>query len=588
MKRNLFSTVLIIFFLALLGCGSPDDTVQVKVIATTDVHAAIFPHDFVNDTSMDGSLARVFAYIETQRENKDQHVLLLDNADLLQGQPTGYYFNFIAQRDVNVFADVMNFMGYDAASMGNHDVEMGPEVYNHLRKRFDFPWLAANIIDAKTGSPYFEPYTIIEKDGLRIAVLGLVTSSVPTWLPRKLWEGLEFRGMYESASEWMQYIRDYEQPHAVIGLFHSGEGPDVEYSTGAQTLENASLYVGKYVPGFDVIFTGHDHQVRNTTFQNAEGKEVLMIAGQSFGRSVAVADLIFAKDENGSFFLSTKTGSIEDMAVYEPDERFMSTFKEEYQQVKDFVAQPLGTLYNNLYSRDAYRGNSAFVDFIHDLQLQLTGADISFAAPLSFDAVLESGSVTVRDMFRLYPFENYLYMMTLSGREIKDMLEYSYGLWYNTMTGSDDHLMLLRHDDQGALQKGNNGRARFANAFFNFDSAMGIIYTVDVSKPVGQRINISALASGAGFNLNRIYRVAINSYRGSGGGGHVTHGAGIHHADLESRIIWVSENDLRSHISDYIREAGMLNPAAGNNWKVIPADWAEKAAVHDYKLLFGN
>ncbi len=588
MKIKASELVLILFFMALLGCEAPDDSVQVKIITTADVHAVIFPHDFINDTPMDGSLARVFTYVEKQRENKNQHVLLLDNADLLQGQPTGYYFNFIADREINLFADVMNHIGFDAASVGNHDVEMGPEVYNHLKKEFDFPWLAANIIDKKTGSPYFEPYVIFERDGVRIAVLGLVTPSVPTWLPRKLWEGLEFRGMYESATEWMQYILDHEQPHAVIGLFHSGEGPDMEYAGVAEPPENASLYVGRHVPGFDVIFTAHDHRVRNKTFTNVNDEEVLMIAGQSFGRSVAVADLVFRKNEMGSFYLASKTGSVEEMAGYEPHAGFLATFDKEYQQVKEFVAQPLGTLQKTLYSREAYRGNSAFVDFIHNIQLQLTGAEISLAAPLSFNAVLEQGEVTVRDMFRLYPFENYLYVMTLSGQEIRDLLEYSYGLWYNTMAGPDDHLMLFRQDEQGALQKDNNGRARFANAFYNFDSAAGINYVVDVSKPVGQRVTIASLASGARFDPGRNYKVAINSYRGSGGGGHVTHGAGIPHADLDSRIVWVSERDLRGHIADYIREAGLLSPEAGNNWKVIPADWAERAAERDHKLLFGE
>ncbi|TVQ14907.1 MAG: bifunctional metallophosphatase/5'-nucleotidase [Bacteroidetes bacterium] len=578
-----------IFLLALLllafGCARKQDTMHVRLIATADVHAAVFPHDFVNDAPMNGSLAHVKTYLDQQRAIRGQHVVFLDNADLLQGQPTGYYFNFVADRETHFFADVLNYMQADAASVGNHDIEMGPEVYERLKNEFNFPWLAANILDINTGMPFFEPYTIIEKEGVKIAVLGLVTSSVPNWLPRKLWENLEFTSMYEAAVEWMAYIRDNEQPHAIIGLFHSGAG-DADHYEGVAATDNASLFVGKNVPGFDVIFTAHDHRERNQYIENAQGEKVLIIAGQPFARSLGVVDLHFEKSADGTFVLSSKEGQIVEMSDYEPSPGMMSKFEKELQQVTAFVNQSLGELETHLHSREAFKGNAAFVDFIHQIQLDLTGAQVSLAAPLSFDAVLEAGELTMRDMFRLYPFENYLYVMELTGLEIKNALEYSYGLWFNTMEDADDHLMLLRRDEQGMVAKDQNNRARFANAFYNLDSALGINYTVDVTQPAGQRISVTSLSNGERFNLRARYKVAINSYRGSGGGGHLTHGAGIEHSDLSDRIRWVSEKDLRAHIADYIKTQGVLNPVAGNNWKVVPEEWTATAAERDFKLLF--
>lgn len=572
-------------FLLILGFSAVTaQEVKIQLITVADLHATVFPHDFVNDRSLEGSLAHVKTFVDKQRAIPGNQVILLDNGDLLQGQPTGYYFNFIDANDEHFFARVMNGVGFDAATVGNHDIEMGPEVYNKLKKQFDFPWLAANVLHIRTGLPFFEPYTVIEREGVRIAVLGLVTPSVPNWLPRKLWESLEFVSMYSAAKYWMQHIRQNENVDAIVGLFHSGAGPDIEYSGDDIYLENASLYVARYVPGFDVVFTAHDHRVRNEKIINARGDEVLMIAGRSFGRSVAIADLLFEKTSEGNFVLKQKNGNVVEMSQFDPCPLFIEQFQSEKQSVMNFVNQPLTTLRNDLHSRDSYWGNSAFTDFIHNIQLQLTGASVSFAAPLSFNATLSSGTIYMRDMFNLYPFENYLYKMEMTGREIIDFLEYSYGLWYNTMEGPEDHLLLFRNATLGRQSVYES--IRLANAFYNFDSASGIDYTVDVSKKPGNRLNIKGFSNGDPFHEDKKYTVAINSYRGSGGGGHITQGAGIDHSLLENRIIWVSEKDLRSHIAEYIGSQDYINPLPGNNWQVVPLNWVREAAHRDRKLLF--
>ncbi|MFN2394324.1 MAG: bifunctional UDP-sugar hydrolase/5'-nucleotidase [Bacteroidales bacterium] len=584
MKKSGNIRLLTFLFLSIAVSFAYGQDVKIKIVTLADVHARIFPYDFVNDRELNGSLAHVKTYVDEQRRSLGDHVILLDNGDHLQGQPAGYYFNYLAQDEVNLFARVMNHMEFDASTVGNHDIETGWEVYNPLKSQYDFPWLAANVLHIRTGMPYFEPYTILERSGVKIAIMGLVTPSVPNWLPRKLWESLEFTGMYAAASYWMEHIRENENPDVVLGLFHSGAGPDVEYAGDEVYLENAAMYVGKYVPGFDVIFTAHDHRVRNVTFNNSDGDDVLMIAGQSFARSAAVVDLLFEGSAEDGFKLTGKEGNIVEMTEYEPSPEFMKMFADEQQTVLDYVSQPLTVLQNDLHSRDSYWGNSAFTDFIHSIQLELTDADISFAAPLSFDATLEAGVVHLRDMFNLYPFENYLYKMQLTGNEIKNFLEYSYGLWMNTMQGPDDHLLLFRDESRGRSSVYES--IRLANAFYNFDSASGVNYVVDVTQKPGNRITIKSLSDGSPFDPDRIYTVAINSYRGSGGGGHITDGAGIEHHELENRIIWVSEKDLRSHIADYMQQYRSINPQAGNNWYIVPENWAEQAADRDRKLLF--
>ncbi len=560
--------------------------IQVRIITTADVHATIYPYDFVEQKPLNGSLAHVKTLVDKQRADSEKHVILLDNGDLLQGQPTGYYYNQIATGEKHLLARVMNYMNYDAATIGNHDIEAGPEVYENMIEKFDFPWLAANINHIKSGKPFFEPYTIIEKEGVKIAVIGLITKKVPDWLPRKLWESLEFADMYETAKHYMSHVKENEKPDAIIGLFHSGAGPFLEYQPGRELPEHASRYIASYVPGFDIIFSSHDHQQRNETITNKDGEEVILIAGLPYARSVAIADLDFSKSTDGSFNLKSKNGQLLSTEPFKPCQDFLSTFEKEKKEVLEYVNQPIGYFKKSLFSGDSFLGNSAFTDFIHRIQMEYTSADISFVAPLSFDKKIDAGIIKISDMYKLYPFENYLYEMELTGKEIQNYLEYSYGLWFNTMKSQDDNLLLFRTDDKGNPIPNKNGNFRLKNRFFNFDSAYGIEYTVDVSKPAGERINIKRLSTGEEFRSDKTYKVALNSYRGSGGGDHLTEGAGIKQSELERRIVYVSENEIRNLITDYIKQKEDLTPQKADNWKIIPENWIPEAADRDKKMLF--
>jgi 2',3'-cyclic-nucleotide 2'-phosphodiesterase/3'-nucleotidase len=133
-----------------------------------------------------------------------------------------------------------------------------------------------------------------------------------------------------------------------------------------------------------------------------------------------------------------------------------------------------------------------------------------------------------------------------------------------------------------------NHKAYFKNQSYNFDSAAGIDYTVDVSKPDGARINIKGFSDGRPFDKNKMYKVAVNSYRGNGGGGHFTEGAGIPKEELRKRLISSTDRDLRYYILKYIEEKKSISPVPLNNWKIIPEKWVKDAAATEYTLLFGN
>ncbi|WP_337873340.1 bifunctional UDP-sugar hydrolase/5'-nucleotidase, partial [Ignavibacterium sp.] len=442
---------LLVTFLLLIFNFSFAQSVKVKIIETSDVHGAIFPYDLVNNRPSNSSLAQVMSYLDEQRADTNQIVFLLDNGDILQGDPVVYYFNFEKTDTIHLYADVMNYMQYDAATIGNHDIETGHDVYDKFNKEINFPWLAANAINTQTNEPYFKPYTTIQRNGIKIAVFGLITPAIPQWLPEKIWEGMRFDDMIETAQKWVKKIRETEQPDLLIGLFHAG----VNYNYNDENEftyknENASKLIAEKVAGFDVIFVGHDHEGWNFKTRNPNGKEVLVLGTQAGARTLAVANIKLQFDKFCGFFAANEmSGEIIEVKNYKPDEDFMKRFSPAFEEVKNYVSRPIGNFTKSISSRDALFGPSEFVDLINTVQLELTDADISFTAPLSFNAQIKEGKLFVKDMFNLYRYENLLYTIEMSGQEIKDYLEYSYGNWFNQMKDENDHLLRFNVDEKG-------------------------------------------------------------------------------------------------------------------------------------------
>ena len=556
---------------------------NIAILETTDIHGVILPYDFIEKKELKASLASVFTYVQQVRRENDITVLL-DNGDNLQGQPEVYYYNFVDTASPHILSECMNFMGYDAGTLGNHDIEAGHMVYDRLVTACNFPLMAANAVSAASGEPYFKPYTIIKKNGVRIAVVGLITPSVPEWLPPALYSGIEFRDMVETARKWMPVILA-EKPDLVVGLFHSGWGR-YEHG-GGEPFKDASSEVAFNVRGFDIIFTGHDHRSACSKFVNASGDTVLILNAGSRAEKVAEADIKISKGRHRGGRQKLITGRLVSSAGFKPDPGMVGMLGEQSRNVSAYIDRVIGNAPSTISSRDAFFGPSAFVDMIHALQLDISGADISFAAPLSLDVRIDKGKVTVGDMFKLYRYENMLYTMMLNGREIVRYLEYSCGEWFSTMKDSRGIMLRLRTDREGRPVI-SGGRAMLENPPYNFDSAAGIIYTVDLRKKAGERIKIQGLADGRPFEPDKEYKVALNSYRGSGGGGHLTRGAGLSHTELEKRLISSTSLDLRYYFIKDIESTGYVEAIPLNNWHLVPERWASEAKRREYPLLFGK
>lgn len=566
-------------------CPHPAE-VRVRVISTSDVHGRFLPRTDrlepsapMQNGDTEGSLARVAHYAEQARATEGaDHVILLDAGDLLQGTPTAYYANFIEPATTGsgnpqplLAAQIMAAMGYDAAVVGNHDLETGPDVWHRWRQESVCPILGANVIDTSTQRPAFPPYALLERGGLHVAVIGLITDAVPCWLPQQLWEGLHFGNVVESAQHWLRHVHDTHHPDFTILLLHSGAEGGIDT---AEHHENVALELARRTRGADLLLFGHDHQPCIRQVENADGQPIPCANCGSCAMTVVDATLVRrGTDKHVEVRLQDVCG--------EPDADLWQQFAERLARAQQYAATPLATATESLSTRQCYGGPSPVIDLIHRVQLEATGASISLAAPVSYDETFPPGPFRLHDLFRLYPYENFVCRMRLTGNELRRLLEASYDRWIRTMQQPGDDL--LRTVD---VQGDDSGKRYPAHYVYNLESAAGLDYEVDVRKPAGQRIRIHALSDGSSFSDYAEYAVAMNTFRAAGGGELLTQGAGLPHQQLSQRIEWTSQQDIHHLMADFLRRTAHIPLPRLSTWRFVPAAWAQPALQRDLLRLF--
>jgi 2',3'-cyclic-nucleotide 2'-phosphodiesterase/3'-nucleotidase len=622
MKKNVAKLTALIVALAIaftLGsCAHKFDKfaespLTVTIIQTTDIHGAIFPYDFITGKPLDTSMAQVATVVKEQRARGE--VVLLDNGDSLQGQPTVYYYNFEKTDAPHIWAETLNYLGYDAVTVGNHDIEAGHPVYDKLVKELKMPFICANVVREDNGEPYFPPYAIVNRQGVKIAILGLTEPGITHQLPKAFWEGMDVLDMVDTAKKWVPIIMEKEKPDLLIGLFHAG----VDWTYGGATKdtpknESGSQLVIERVSGFDLVLVGHDHQgwegkgwdaeakTKSVDVKDPSGKVVPIYGGLAGAQSIPVVQIQLLWDKEAKSWRKDISGLLKPLKGVAADPEFLAKFEPAKAELLAWVERPIGKMEGKMHSDDALFGDSAFVDLIHRIQLELTNdpamglkpAQISFAAPLDQNAYLPTtadGTIKVRDMFTLYKYENFLYTMQLTGEQIKKFMEFNYQNQFNQMKSADDNLLSFVKDKEGKLVF----NARY-NSYdtsvrpYNYDSVAGIKYVVDVTKPAGSRVTILSMADGSPFDMAKTYTVAINSYRAAGGGNHLTRGVGLDLKQLQRLELVTSSTtkDLRYYMLKWFeKQQGVIKPVRDDNWKVVPEDWAAAGRVKDYPLIYG-
>ena len=497
------------------------------IYAVSDVHGRYFSESYTGGDDQ-ASLSNVSAYIkEMRKENPD--LILIDNGDNLQGDNAAYYYNYIETDVPHLYARITDYMKFDAVVVGNHDIEPGHPVYDRLKKEYKMPFLAANAIDEKSGKPYFQEYTVLKRGGLKVAIIGMVTPRISSWLPEDKYSGIEFREAAGFTQDLVDRVRAKEKPDVVILSIHAGTG------TGKpDDIENPSLWLAENLQGVDLVIAGHDHSPAVEEPANFHQQTMLMNSADRT-RNVAHCEIVLSY-EGGKLVDRHISCDLIPMAGKPRDAAYETEFAEDFEKVKAFTNRKVGTLTTDIDLNDVFDGPNPYVSLLHQVQLDVSGAQISFAAPLGRTGVIKSGDLLFNDLFAVYPFENSLYKIKLSGRQIKDYLELVYDNWVN--------------------RRGPT---------YNFDSAAGINYRVHRNAPKGERVQIVSLENGEPFDLNAEYTVALTSYRAMGGGSLLSDGAGVDTSDESAYVVDIYD-DIRDLIFRQIEAEGTLTPEIRNNW----------------------
>ena len=558
-------------------CGPKDGEYTFRLLTTNDVHGRYFDSLYVADAT-DNALTNISWYADSLRSAEGaENVILLDAGDCLQGDNAAYYFNYVDTASRHLYARMTEYIGYDAVVVGNHDIETGHKVYDRLAGTMNVPLLAANAIRTDNGKPYFQEYVTMKRHGLKITIIGFTNPNIKGWLSPVLWEGMTFESLIPMAQEVVDRVSAKEDSDVVIVAVHAGTG-----NGDGSILESQGLDLFKSLRGVDFVVTAHDH--RPLVQKN---DSICLINSGSHCRNLGLGT-VTVRVENGKVVSKVLDAELLPVDKKNVDTRMQELFRQDYQAVKAFTLKEVGQLKTDLRTKDAYVGMSDYLNLIHTLSLGCTPAQISFAAPLTFNGFVEAGTLVYNDLFTIYPYENQLYVVRMTGKEIKDYLEYSYDAWINTVSSADDRL--LKITDRPDPRTGQKAWS-FINRSYNFDSAGGLVYTVDVTKPYGQRISIQSLADGNAFNLTAEYNVAMTSYRASGGGSIMRLGAGIDTDNIADRIV-AYHPELREILYDYLVKNGEIapekigDPAVVGSWKFIPESLAEKALQRDMDLLF--
>lgn len=584
-------TILAALFSALLtvSCGPKDGIYEFDLFSTNDVHGTWFDSTYTS-SRVRPSLMAVSRYVDSVRAvNGAESVILLDGGDCLQGDNAAYYFNYVDTVTTHLFARIADYMRYDAVCLGNHDIETGHAVYDRVRRQMKTPWLAANVIREDNGKAYFDEYVVLKRKGLKIAVIGAENANIAAWLTPELWSGMRFEPIVSMMQAKVDEVRAKHSPDIVIVATHTATGKG-----DGSVLEAEGLDLFKTLKGVDFLLCAHDHR----PFVTVNGDSTFgFINSGSHCRNIGHGHIV-VEVRDGKVVSKTFSTDLIPVKAEPIDEKMEAEFHKDYLAVKEFTLQRVGELRTELRTSDGYVGMSDYLALVHRLGLSQPGVDLSLAAPLTFNSIVKPGAIIYNDLFTIYPYENQMFVVKMSGREIKDYLEASYDQWINTLTpaqlsspisdASPALLKIINHPDPRTSRQSWS----FQNRSYNFDSAAGINYTVDVTKPSGERISISSMADGAVFDFAREYNVAMTSYRACGGGG-LLRAIGIDTSDIDSRIV-ARLPEYRNILYSYLKSHPVLiseelgDTSVTGTWKFVPERQVGPFLRNDMCRLFGE
>ena len=591
--------------------ASDGDLLDLTILATSDVHNYLMNYDYYTTSETENTgLVKVSTVIKKFKE-KNGNVIVVDNGDLIQGNPLGDYFarvEPVKSGEEHPVYTALNKAGYDVGTLGNHEFNYGLDFLHQIINDSKVPIVNANVLNAKTNKPEFKQYILITKKvkdengkekELKIGVTGFVPPQILDWDKINLENKVVVKDIKESAEEIVPKMKE-AGADVIIALSHSGYG-DGTYEKGE---ENESYELTK-VEGIDAVIAGHSHDifpaegfdVVNSTLKKIEtGKGtmngVATVQPSKYAEGVGVIRLQLEQTDNG-YQVANSSSEFLSLENVENDSEFEKALKDAHEKVIAYVNEPVGKTTKDINTYFALVSDNNAVQLVSDAQIEygkkkvseeeslseykdlpILSAAAPFKAGLSKDGTkaddyveVKAGEISIKDVASIYKYPNTAVIMKLSGKDIRNWLEMSAGMFKTIEPKEKDKQELLNSNYPA----------------FNFDTIDGVTYEIDVTKEPqydaegNKNDNKSSRIVNLQYNGKDIqdedeFLVVTNNYRASGGGNFPIF-------ENKDAIVYISSDETRQILADYIKRNGTISPTADQNWKL-------KSVESNAKIVF--
>lgn len=507
---------------------------KITILATTDIHGNILGYNYDKGESFnDSGMNRIYSYIK-QVKSENLNTLVVDNGDIIQGNTLTDEMYSNKKDEKHPVISAMNFMGYDAMVLGNHEFNFGLDLIKSLEKQSNFPFLSANVAYRESGEDFVKSHTIINCGGVRVGIIGLTTPNVPRWVGN-LVKDLNFHDLGETAYRYVSEIRD--KVDIIMVMAHASMVSEHDKKNERDAAEK----IFRLCPEIDVLVVGHFH----ITVKEKRGKTLIGGATDS-GQEVIRFDLTL---DNNNHVIDGQV-KVVSMKAYYPSEELseLPVIKKAHETTMDFVTEVIGEATEDFQPKDEISfipegrlRDTPLIELINKVQLINSGADVTSTSLIRDDSNIKKGVITYGHIFNVYKFTTFLYVVEVTGKELKNYMEWAASAYNQWKSG--DISISFTMDIPG-----------YQHEFF-----AGVNYKVDISKPVGHRI-VDLIFKGDLVKENQKLKLATSDY--------------CYFANLKGRklaknnYIWKSSNTIRDMIVEYIKNQGIISPQVDNNWEI--------------------
>jgi 2',3'-cyclic-nucleotide 2'-phosphodiesterase/3'-nucleotidase len=486
-------------------------------------------------------LARAATAVDSLRRKFPGQVVVVDAGDALEGTPFATYYGGVEPQDPHPIVDAMNQVGYDAATLGDHDFAFGVPLLDRAISAATFPFVSANVRVLPEDTLELRPYVVLQRNGIRVGIAGFTTPGVMVWDRDQVHGRLRVTPVAEEAGVALGEMR--KDADLAIVLAHGGMEGQSSYDTTGVGPENVAAKLAEGPVHPDLVVVGHSHRELVDSIRSG----VHFVQPKPFGQSLAVVHVLLAR-RSGTWRVTSVRATRILLDKVAPSQRLERRLVEKQAAVSAWMSETLGETTGFMRAATGRVEDTPLVRFINEVERRAAGADLASTPIYDIRAGFDTGEITVGEVYQTYPSENTLRAVRISGEGLRSYLEQSARYWYV--------------DSAGAV---------FTNAYVpgpDYDVIGGAEYTVDLSRPAGSRISELSVR-GKPVQPTDSFTLALGSLRQSGEG---------HYPMLrEAPVVYDRGERIRDLLINEVRRRKELDPAAfaGSSWKLVP----ENAAV---------